>query len=449
MMDALRSFLATIYSPARGMAMTRDRAPLGPAVLFALITQFLYLVIVQSFSVGGISRLTPLTVTEGLRDLGLSWLLTMLAFVPSLLVVGNFLERRSDALLAVKQEYAPVASCVLYAKAASVLVVVPIALLVHFSGADSVYVANSMANAGQVEQIVRSTMGGQIPPELAAQFRNPRIYYESLYNSILLPFYFGWLVVGVRAVFRFSWLRSAAVVIAGAILMIPVVFVLVILISKLGPILSSPLILLLLFYFMRGYFGELARTQRARLSFRQNLEAAMLNPADASAHYNLGLLHLQRKEYDEARERFGRAVTIDPEEIDSHYQLGRIARIQGRLPDAIAHFTDVVSRDEHHAQNEVWREIGETYLAAGQFEDARNSLEKFLERRQSDPQGLYLMGRAHAGLGHWRDAATAMHACIEAVKTAPAYKYRTEKRWLTEAEEFLRARARSEVVSSQ
>jgi molybdopterin synthase catalytic subunit len=49
------------------------------------------------------------------------------------------------------------------------------------------------------------------------------------------------------------------------------------------------------------------------------------------------------------------------------------------------------------------------------------------------------MGRAHAGLGHRREAADAMRACIDAVKTAPAYKYRTEKRWLNEAQQFLRS----------
>jgi tetratricopeptide (TPR) repeat protein len=183
---------------------------------------------------------------------------------------------------------------------------------------------------------------------------------------------------------------------------------------------------------------EAQRTQRARASFRQNLEAATLNPADASAHYNLGLLHQQRKEYGEARTRFLRAVEIDPEETDAHYQLGRIARAEGRLPEAVEHFGQVVSRDDSHAQHEVWREVGATYLAAGQFADAQDALERFLDRRQVDPEGLYLMGRAAAGLGDLRSARQWMQQCVEAVRTAPAYKYRADKRWLNEAQQFLR-----------
>jgi tetratricopeptide (TPR) repeat protein len=204
-------------------------------------------------------------------------------------------------------------------------------------------------------------------------------------------------------------------------------------------ILGSPFLLLMLFFLLRGYLGEVTRAQRARESFKQNLEAATLNPADASAHYNLGLIHQQRGELDSARERFERAIQIDDEEIDAHYQLGRIALQQKRFADAVKNFEQVVSRDPGHSQHEIWREVGATYIAADQFEDARDALERFLENRPSDPEALYLMGRAHAGLGHRREAASSMQACIEAVKTAPAYKYRLDKRWLNEAQQFIKS----------
>jgi predicted Zn-dependent protease len=107
-----------------------------------------------------------------------------------------------------------------------------------------------------------------------------------------------------------------------------------------------------------------------------------------------------------------------------------------------------VARDQAHSQHEIWREVGATYLAAGQFDDARDALERFLEQRPSDPEALYLMGRAHAGLGHRREAASSMQACIEAVKTAPAYKYRADKRWLNEAQQFIK-NSRQEAVGSR
>ncbi len=242
-------------------------------------------------------------------------------------------------------------------------------------------------------------------------------------------------IVAVSAVFRLSWIQSIIVVLVSGTLLIPA--------SRLMPIagmiLASPFLLIMIFLLLRGYVSEITRSQRARESFKQNLEAATLNPADASAHYNLGLIHQQRGEFDAARERFERAIQIDEEEIDAHYQLGRIARAQKRSADAIKNFEQVVSRDQTHAQHEIWREVGATYISAGQFEDARDALERFLEHRPSDPEALYLMGRAHAGLGHQREAASSMQACIEAVKTAPAYKYRADKRWLNEAQQFIKS----------
>jgi tetratricopeptide (TPR) repeat protein len=204
-------------------------------------------------------------------------------------------------------------------------------------------------------------------------------------------------------------------------------------------LLGSPFLLVMLFILLRGYFGDIMGQQRAKAAFKQNLQSATLNPADASAHYNLGLIHQQRGEFEAARERFERAVQIDDEEVDAYFQLGRIARQQKRYADAIKSFEQVVARDSAHAQHEVWREVAATYIAAGQFEDARTALDQFLEHRPSDPEGLYLMGRAHAGLGHRREATSLMQACIEAVKTAPAYKYRASKRWLNEAQQFIKS----------
>jgi len=213
-------------------------------------------------------------------------------------------------------------------------------------------------------------------------------------------------------------------------------------------LIGSPFILLMLFLLLRGYFSGIVSNQRARAAFKQNLEAATVNPRDSSAHYNLGLIHQQRGEFGEARERFLRAIEIDPDELDAHYQLGRIAREQNRPAEAIGHFEQVVQRDQSHAQNEIWRETGATYLAAGQFGDARDALERFLDRRPNDPEGLYLIGRAYAGLGDQQEANSSMQACIDAVKTAPAYKYRTEKRWLNEAQQFLKGK-RHEAVGGR
>jgi tetratricopeptide (TPR) repeat protein len=430
MFDLLKPFLQMFYAPARAMAFVRDHAPLGFAAALALGAKVAYTLYTQwpylDARVGGASGgFALLGGTVG------SLLLVAVIFVPGVIFFANLFERRGSFSLVLQQEFASAAAAVFYAWAAAHVVALPLAVLSRLSG----FEANWLAEV----QRFWEAFGRQqnVQPDVLAQLTDPQQLSHSIAATIVLPFFLLWTLVGVREVFRLSWPRAAAALIGGGIVMI----LLSPLLTRLGGFLASPFLLLMLFLLLRGYFGEMMRTQRARASFRQNLEAATLNPADASAHYNLGLIHLQRKELAEARERFARAVEIDPDEIDAHFQLGRISRMQHDAAGAIAHFEQVVARDQSHAQHEIWREIGATYLDAGQPADALDALERFLDRRQADPEGLYLMGRALSGVGRAREAADSMRACIEAVKTAPAYKYRTEKRWLNEAQQFLRTQA--------
>src|SRR5579871_3384137 len=128
---------------------------------------------------------------------------------------------------------------------------------------------------------------------------------------------------------------------------------------------------------------------RSRQHFQQQLEIATNNPRDADAHYQLGLIHLQRRQRSEAATRFKRAIEIDPKEAEPHYQLGRIALDEKRYDDAIASLATAVSLDEKLAQGEVVRDLGAAYFNAGRLEEAAAALAKFTDRREYDPEGLY------------------------------------------------------------
>lgn len=423
------------YAPVRGLREVRDRAPLAAVGLMALISQIAYLLSTQwlagnrSFFLAG-----PGTVIRLLFQSTLSLLLIGGVLVPIIAFVANIFERRGRFSLLLQQEYASLASSFLYALVISNILTIPVAIFFHFSGIQAAYVAQSLQSAAQIDNWFQVSPAFRTEMQIA--LTDPRIVAGGLFRSVKWFFFAVSAVLGVREVFRISALRALAISAVGLTL---AVFISPLWTLLLSPILASPILLLILFLLIRGYISGVLRTQRARESFKQNLEAATLNPADASAHYNLGLIHQQRNEVEAARERFERAIQIDDDEIDAHYQLGRIALLQKRFADAVKNFEQVVSRDPAHSQHEIWREVGATYIAAGQFEDARDALERFLENRPSDPEALYLMGRAHAGLGHRREAASSMQACIEAVKTAPAYKYRADKRWLNEAQQFIKS----------
>jgi tetratricopeptide (TPR) repeat protein len=438
MADWLRPLLLMFYAPARGMAEVRDRVPLGQAALLALLLQVAHTTYAQRSELartalhsGAWAAVTAVLASAGYM------LLIALVFVPAAVLLANLFERRASFGLVLRQEYAPTASTAFYALAAASLVALPLAYVARATGFEASAMKSLMAAQQTAQEVLRNPQPGSPSEEQTNQMMSALSGALLLFVIQPVVLFSVWAVAAVREVFRLAWWRAFVVVVLGTVAM----FVASPLLVIFSTLLASPFLVLLVFFLLRGYFGEMVRGQRARAAFRQNLEAATLNPADASAHYNLGLLHMQRKEYAEARARFLRAVEIDPEETDAHYQLGRIARFEGRLPQAIEHFGQVVARDEAHSQHEVWREVGATYLAAGQFKDAQDALQRFLDRRPSDPEGLYLMGRAHAGLGHAREAVEWMQRCVEAVRTAPAYKYRADKRWLNEAQQFLRTQA--------
>jgi tetratricopeptide (TPR) repeat protein len=430
MLNWLRLIVMMLYAPMRALREVRDRAALAPAALVALIAHAIFFFSLSWFFLGRlISPGRPLAILFVFFQSAGSLVILALVFCPLALFLANLFERRASFRLLLQQEYSALAATMFYALTASSLITTVVTIAGQLTGVQQALAARLlpmiMAQRSQLRPEILAALEAGMGPELMAAV---------ISGMVLAAVFAVWATLGLRIVFRLSWIRSVIVVGVSGALLLPAYN----LIPIVGSLLASPFLLLMLFLLLRGYVSEITRTQRARESFRQNLEAATLNPADSSAHYNLGLIHQQRGELEAARERFERAVQIDDDEIDAHYQLGRIAVTQKRLADAVRHFEQVVSRDPTHAQHEIWREVGATYLAAGQFEDARNALERFLERRPSDPEALYLMGRAHAGMGHQREAASSMQACIEAVKTAPAYKYRADKRWLNEAQQFIK-----------
>jgi tetratricopeptide (TPR) repeat protein len=430
MTDWLRLVLTIFYAPQRGMREIRDRGSLAPAAFFAFLGQAAYSLLTNKFSVGG-ARVLP-----ELFYAGVTVVVVAVAVVPILTLVANIFDRRGSFRVVITQEYAPVAATMFYVLTAANVISILIAVVLHYSGLQDQYFAASIQNADRTRAMLIDMFGDtEQVARTMDQLKNPAMVAQFLFLMPKLALFSIGTVFGVKDVFRMSIVKAFAVSVVSAM---AAVFVVPIAATLFSGVLGSPFLLFILFMLLRGYFSDIMGTQRAKAAFKQNLESATLNPADASAHYNIGLIHQSRGELDQARERFERALQIDEGEIDASYQLGRIARQQKRYGDAIQNFEHVVTRDPAHSQYEVWREVAATYISAGQFEDARTALEQFLEHRPSDPEGLYLMGRAHAGLGHKREAANLMQACIEAVKTAPAYKYRASKRWLNEAQQFIK-----------
>jgi tetratricopeptide (TPR) repeat protein len=275
-------------------------------------------------------------------------------------------------------------------------------------------------------------------PEVATLIES--IGRESLASMVWLEFF---LVPGVivalwwalRIAFDSSWARAfVSLAVAGlATLSIQSLFG-----NLFGAVAGAVILALMSFVVLRAYFLNTVERQRVTLHFVETVRAADAAPHDAHAQAELGRLLMERGELGPARERFERAIEHHPQDWSAQFHLGRIARREGRWAEAIAYFEPVVANEFDHSQYEIWREVGGTYLGAGQYGDAAEALEKFLDHRPHDAEGWCLLGQAQAGLGNQIEAAAAMHACVTAVEGLPEPDEQA-RGWRLQAENYLRS----------
>jgi hypothetical protein len=202
--------------------------------------------------------------------------------------------------------------------------------------------------------------------------------------------------------------------------------------------LASPWVL----YYLYITFGSDIRAVGGGLSSRQRLrhllETATVNPRDADARYQLGLIYQQRRDLAQARASFEKALQIDPQEPDALYQLGCVLRAQGDPAAALEHLQAAAAIDDKLASSDVWREIGAAALDLDKNQHARDVLRVYTTRRPFDAEGLYWYGVALSRLGETQEARTALQAAMEAVRTAPTHRRRQIRRWESLASKQLR-----------
>lgn len=136
-------------------------------------------------------------------------------------------------------------------------------------------------------------------------------------------------------------------------------------------------------HFMIGFVSKMAlgdlATALAELS-----KAAELDSTNAMYQYQLGdALHgLQR--YDEAMERFRRAIEIKPDHGGSHYSIGEIYDVHMDNPDeAFSWYEKAVAIDPEMAK--LRELVGMSYARHGRYDEALKHFREFLKLAPEAP----------------------------------------------------------------
>jgi hypothetical protein len=237
------------------------------------------------------------------------------------------------------------------------------------------------------------------------------------------------MLFAIRTVFGTSYAMAALVV----ALAWPAISASMYVFQYVSPWLLSPFLLFWVVIYFGGFLGGEMRgfgnAFRQRQNLKRFLQNATVNPKDADAHVQLGLIYLDRRQESRALEHLNKAIEIDKEEIDANYELGRLARKQGELQKALDHFEIVVEQDDKYRLSEIWREVGATYLAANMYNEAADALEKYVDRRPVDPEGLYYLGRVLKAKGENERARELFEQAIESARTSPYFRSKQLGQW--------------------
>jgi tetratricopeptide (TPR) repeat protein len=202
---------------------------------------------------------------------------------------------------------------------------------------------------------------------------------------------------------------------------------------------ALPLLVLvpLLYLSFQRFWGFLfARVEAS--SFQERLRGLTLNPRDADAHYQLGLIHLKRNNLDAARRYFESALKIDSRDPDCHYYLGRVFESKGDWPGALEQYEETYRLEPNFHLGDIFRDVGKAYLNNGQSEKAEEFLRFFLERRNSDPEGRYWLALTYQKLSRDQEMRAQLNILLDQARANPRFFRKENRQWLYRSRILLR-----------
>ena len=115
-----------------------------------------------------------------------------------------------------------------------------------------------------------------------------------------------------------------------------------------------------------------------------NVDPEKMNPQTAADYVERGWLYYSQKKYEAAINDYTKALSIEPDAIDTHYALAMALKYSGKVPDAVKEFNQVIAMTD--SLEDTTRAIMITRLSKGHINDMQTGnwgLSKELWQRNS------------------------------------------------------------------
>lgn len=141
-------------------------------------------------------------------------------------------------------------------------------------------------------------------------------------------------------------------------------------------------------------------------------KALELNPENAEALCNLGIVRMRDGRDNEAEELFLRALRIDPGVKEAHFNLAAMAEKRGQFDEAVGYYQRGLNRDP--ASFGAQLALGTVLLTKlGRAEEAIGPLNEAVRLVPGDPQGHFYLGLALQQEGRTAEAARHFRAALK------------------------------------
>ena len=153
---------------------------------------------------------------------------------------------------------------------------------------------------------------------------------------------------------------------------------------------------------------------------RDALEQAIAaNPEDAEAHFMLGLTYFNLQAYDDARTAFARSMELEPGRSAAvHHNLGVLAYQTGDMETAVKEFetaleADPNDPDSHYQLGAAYLQIASSTQDVSLWAKAEEEFEKVLALDPAKPEALVGLGTLYAGQQKFEEAIGLLEQAVE------------------------------------
>lgn len=165
----------------------------------------------------------------------------------------------------------------------------------------------------------------------------------------------------------------------------------------------------------------------------EHLEALMTaHPKNWSLHFRRGLIHMEKEEWEAARDQFSQALALGSDDQDVWEHRGLAEANLGHVEKALADFGRAVERGGRSIG--LLRGRGDAFRQRGEFAQAAKCYDEVLTQFALRWQDWHARGFCYASLGEWKKALADYQKALEIEGNEPSLHYQMSMLYLAQGD---------------